>query len=511
MEDQFDIADVSIEIGSQFYNTFKDIQNTPSHVFAEFVDNALQSYRDHSSRLHELEPGYRLQVNIDVEWEPGGDRARKIIISDNAGGIGGDRYKTAFMPGKRPRKNTGLNEKGMGLKTAACWLGDTWTVKTAALGESVSRTMHFDLDTVSEEELQKVPVEREVKDINEHYTWIEITNPTANCPTIRYIETIKAELSSIYRKSFRDNEMTVRAFGENLSFEEYEVLEAPFARTPDADAIYWKKDFEVSFKSFKAHGFIGLLRRMSTTHNGIVVFRRGRAILGASLEEKRYTPKCLCGNIGSPRYKRVFGEVTIEGFEVSFNKNDIQDRDSLDILMEMIRDEFHTREFDLITQGEEFREDAARKSVNTLVTKHNNTARKNKAPIELQTRPAELVAQSNTPTGATQPSAPAIQKPALLGQFDDHYTINGVNYTFKSQFVDQGDLFWVDLSHKKEGEIICRINSRHVFFESAKLNDSVVAVIRALAIAKFMAMEDGQGKATELYNHFNDIIKLIKL
>ena len=220
MEDQFDIADVSIEIGSQFYNTFKDIQNTPSHVFAEFVDNALQSYRDHSSRLHELEPGYRLQVNIDVEWEPGGDRARKIIISDNAGGIGGDRYKTAFMPGKRPRKNTGLNEKGMGLKTAACWLGDTWTVKTAALGESVSRTMHFDLDTVSEEELQKVPVEREVKDINEHYTWIEITNPTANCPTIRYIETIKAELSSIYRKSFRDNEMTVRAFGENLSFEE---------------------------------------------------------------------------------------------------------------------------------------------------------------------------------------------------------------------------------------------------------------------------------------------------
>ena len=323
MDDQFDISDVSIEIGSQFYNTFKDIQNTASHVFAEFVDNALQSYRDHAIRLQELEPEYKLQVNIDVEWEPGGDRARRIIITDNAGGIGGDRYKTAFMPGKRPSRNTGLNEKGMGLKTAACWLGDTWTVKTAALGEPVSRTMRFDLDTVSEGELQKVPVEREVKDPNEHYTWIEITNPTANCPTIRYIETIKAELSSIYRKSFRENEMTVRAFGENLFFEEYEVLEAPFARTPEADAIYWKKDFEVSFKSFKAHGFIGLLRRMSTTHNGIVVFRRGRAILGASLEEKRYTPKCLCGSVGSPRFKRVFGEVTIDGFEVSFNKNDM--------------------------------------------------------------------------------------------------------------------------------------------------------------------------------------------
>ena len=95
MDDQFDISDVSIEIGSQFYNTFKDIQNTASHVFAEFVDNALQSYRDHATRLHELEPGYKLQVNIDVEWEPGGDRARKIIISDNARSLIPESYHTS--------------------------------------------------------------------------------------------------------------------------------------------------------------------------------------------------------------------------------------------------------------------------------------------------------------------------------------------------------------------------------------------------------------------------------
>ena len=103
--------------------------------------------------------------------------------------------------------------------------------------------MHFDLDTVSEGELQKVPVEREVKDPKEHYTWIEITNPTANCPTIRYIETIKAELSSIYRKSFREKEMTVRAFGENLSFEEYEVLIRNAENSPKFDEFLSSGDY----------------------------------------------------------------------------------------------------------------------------------------------------------------------------------------------------------------------------------------------------------------------------
>lgn len=509
MNDNNQITDVSIEIGARMYGSFKGIQNTPSHVLAEFVDNALQSYRDNAKRLHELEDDYQLKVIIEVEWDANSDRAKTVRIIDNAGGIASKRYVNAFMPAKVPENNLGLNEKGMGMKTAACWLGNTWSVKTAALGEIYERVLSFDLATVVDQELTKVPVQQNIKGVNQHYTEIIITNPTDNFPTIRKISEIKEELASIYRRSLRNKEMILKVCGEELTFEEYEVLEAPFVKTPDAAPIFWKKDVEIKFKDFRAKGFIGLLRRMNSTQNGIVVFRRGRAILGASISEKRYTPKSLCGSLGSPRYKRLFGEIEIEGFDVSFNKNDIIDRDSLDLLMDLIKEEVHTKEFDLITQGDDFREDQTRKAINSIVTKHNNSNKGPKLPVKIIT-PAVQETPAVIPSFEPKITVETASKPVLLGQYEDSYSINGTDYVFKSLFVDQGDLFWVDLSQKRDKIIICRINTKHVFFETFKLSEPIIIFLRSLAIAKFMAMEDGQGKASELCNNFNEVIKVIK-
>ena len=82
MNENMEINDVSIEIGSRMYGSFKGIQNTPSHVLAEFVDNALQSYRDNAKRLHELEPDYKLVVSIDAEWDESSDRAKTVTIKE---------------------------------------------------------------------------------------------------------------------------------------------------------------------------------------------------------------------------------------------------------------------------------------------------------------------------------------------------------------------------------------------------------------------------------------------
>ena len=37
---------VSIEIGTTMFARYADLPNTVSHAIAEFIDNALQSYRD---------------------------------------------------------------------------------------------------------------------------------------------------------------------------------------------------------------------------------------------------------------------------------------------------------------------------------------------------------------------------------------------------------------------------------------------------------------------------------
>lgn len=46
--------------------------------------------------------------------------------------------------------------------------------------------------------------------------------------------------------------------------------------------------------------------------------RRGRVIVGGG--DERYFPTVIFGQSGSFRYRRLFGEIELEGFEVSFNK-----------------------------------------------------------------------------------------------------------------------------------------------------------------------------------------------
>lgn len=138
---EHNISVVDITIGANMYGRISDLPNTPSHVLAEFVDNALQSSRDKKAQLLALDANYRLRVDIDFEWDENTNQATVITVTDNAGGIDADNYTKAFKLANTSDNNEGLNEFGMGLKTAALWLGNEWSVKTSALGETVSRSI----------------------------------------------------------------------------------------------------------------------------------------------------------------------------------------------------------------------------------------------------------------------------------------------------------------------------------------------------------------------------------
>jgi len=505
------IDSVSIAIGSKMYGRFEDLPNTVSHVLAEFIDNALQSYRDNKSTLESHEVDYTLKVLIDIEWDNENGRARKIDIVDNAAGIEDSKYKKAFMPAQTPDNNQGLNEFGMGLKTAACWLGNSWTVSTKALNDDVERSMMFNVNDVMKHNLKELPIQKVQKDKFEHYTKVSITDSTKNVPAYKSISKIKTDLSSIYRKSLREKELELIVCGELLTFEEYEILTAPFARTLNGPAIYWKKEINFKFSKYSAKGFIGILRDMNSTQNGFVLLRRGRVIVGAETIG-RYFPKCLSGSLGSPRYKRIFGELELDGFEVSFNKNDIQDKENLDALMEALKDEIHTKEFDLYSQAEEYRLDNNRKLIKKIITKHNSSPKDNRAPISIDTSPKmESVLLAPAPLLSIADSEQKI--PLIIDEYDDIYKINGKNYTLKVQFIVSGnDLFWVDVSQKNNGIIICQINVEHIFFKHfGDPTPAVIAIIKTIAIAKFTAREGGDDTATDMYNYFNEYIKKTKV
>ena len=419
------------------------------------------------------------------------------------------------MTAETPDNNQGLNEFGMGMKTAAGWLGETWSVQTTALNEDIERSVLFSLNDVIANSLKELPVTITPKNLNEHYTVVHISDSTKNVPSRRSLEKIKTELASIYRKSLRENEIQLIVCGEELLFEEYPILTAPFAKTPDATPIYWMKEIDFKFGKYSAKGFIGILRDINSNQNGFVLLRRGRVVIGAETDG-RYFPKCLSGSVGTFRYKRLFGELELDGFEVSFNKNDIQDKENLDALMEALKGEIHTKEFDLYNQAEDYRLDDNKKQVKKIVTKHNSSPKNNRTPIEIDTKKPTQQPLSTNQIQTIQSvvsTSPQVNQPAVIDEYKDEYNINGKSFTLKVQFVDSGtDLFWVDISQKNENIIICQINTKHVFFEHfGKPNESVIALLKTIAIAKFTAKEVGEGSAVDMFNYFNEYIKKTKV
>lgn len=511
------ISVVDITIGANMYGRISDLPNTPSHVLAEFVDNALQSSRDKKEQLLAIDADYRLRVNIDFEWDETTNQATAITVTDNAGGIDADNYTKAFKLANIPDNNEGLNEFGMGLKTAALWLGNEWSVKTSALGETVSRSITFDLDKVLADSLTKLVVKAEDAEITEHYTTIRITAPTSKSPTKKAMDKIRTELSSIYRKSLRQNETDIYVDGIKLTFEESEILMAPSVKDPQGPAIYWRKNIDFKFGKYRATGFIGILKDINSTKNGFVLLRRGRVVYGAETDG-RYFPKSLSGSTGTFRYKRIFGELELEGFAVSFNKNDLQDKENLEALMEMLRGEIHTKEFDLYNQAEDYRLDERQKKVNKLVKSHNNDKKKNeKVEVVTKSHPTTTAITTTYPIDITpQPSIvsePVEGTPLVMGHFDDTYNINGKDYKLRVEMVDMGnELVWLDTMQQDENVVTCKINMNHVFFQHFQNSEkAIVAILKTMALAKFMAKEEGNDSTAELFDSFNAYIKKTKV
>src|SRR6266498_547531 len=95
---------VNIRPGVSVLSVLRHLNYSPWFALAEFVDNALQSYVENKSTLHELHgPAWKLKVSIDVDTSSPG----RITIRDNAAGIGKDTFPRAFRPAVIPPDRTG--------------------------------------------------------------------------------------------------------------------------------------------------------------------------------------------------------------------------------------------------------------------------------------------------------------------------------------------------------------------------------------------------------------------
>lgn len=494
---------VSVAIGTSMYGRFKDLPNTPSHVLAEFVDNALQSYRDNKSILESMEPDYKLRVCIYFAMDADG-KIISVDVNDNAGGISKDKFNTAFMPAKKPDNDLGLNEFGMGLKTAACWLGEDWLVKTSAINEPESKTINFCLNDICAEDLRELPVKYKAENSQEHYTHIHIESPTSNMPSKKSIGKICNELSSIYRVSLRNKEFELYVQDKSITFEDYPVLNEPYVHDSEGSPIFWKKEVRVQIGPYKGKGFVGILKDIKQGRNGFVILRRGRAVVGNE-DNHRYYPKFM-GSQGTFKYKRLFGEIEVEGFNVSFNKNDIPDRENLEALFDMIKEQIYLPDFNMLKQAEDYRVSTTKKDVLKIIRKHKNTPKDKKTPVSISstTQPATSDASNMVSI------VPADDRD---NSYEDTFCVDGKEYTLKIDFCEGGtELFYNDITDSDNNILTCKVNMNHPFFENIdqKKSASSIVLIKSMAIAKFAALKKDDDSITGFMRLFNDYIMKVK-
>ncbi len=319
---------------------------------AEFVDNSLQSFLSYREEIERVEgSGFKLRVSIELDPTGSGS----ITVRDNAAGIHESDYQRAFRPAEVPIDRTGLSEFGMGMKSAACWFARKWTVRTCALGEGVERTVAFDIEKIVKKSVEELRVDVKPAKSEAHYTEIILTD-LHKAPQGRTISKIKEHLASIYRMFIEQGIMVLRFDGETLVYPEPKVLTAPFFRTPTEPDTLWRKEINFDLGlGLSAHGFAALRETGSTSGAGFALFRRGRLIQGSA--DEGYRPEFIFGKSNSYTYQRLFGELELEGFEVSHTKDGFRWEENEDTFLELLKEEINHAPLPLLDQAEGYRQD----------------------------------------------------------------------------------------------------------------------------------------------------------
>ncbi|MDN6882930.1 ATP-binding protein [Variovorax sp. CAN2819] len=336
----------------------------PWFAIAEFVDNSLQSYLSHMEALQSVEgTDFRLKVEIELSAAGSGE----ITVTDNAAGISAADFPRAFRAAQVPTDRSGLSEFGMGMKSAACWFCENWSVRTKALGEHVERTVAFDVQKIVDNRIESLAPSSRSEKAERHYTVVKLRG-LHHPPASRTVTKIREHLASIYRVFIAGGTLELKFNGDVLKYEAPMVLSSvpytapgvpsPIEKTP----VNWIKNIDFDFGGGqRVTGFAALREVGSTTSAGFSLFRRGRLIEGSC--DETYRPTFIFKKANSFTYQRLFGELHIEGFAVSHTKDGFRWEEYEDIFLEHLKEAIEAEPLDLISQAENYRALPTRKSI----------------------------------------------------------------------------------------------------------------------------------------------------
>ncbi len=296
------MVDISPE--SAIFGIFRNLSYKPWFALGEFVDNSIASWEKWNKECpKEFKPA---SVKVDIEINTSGAEPY-IEIRDNATGIKLEDFDRAFKVASIPPDRTGLNEFGMGMKTAGFWFSNNWTVRTSFFGEGIARTMHFNLEKILSEKLSNVSPQESTSKPDGHFTTVRLMDLN-QFPKGMTVGKIKRHLTSIYREFLRNGSLVLTYNGESLKFDEPAVLNVPPVGNPEASPVKWEKEINFHLENGRhVTGWVAIRETGSTKEAGLALFRKKRLILGSA--DEPYRPYEIFGASNAFRYQRIFGEI----------------------------------------------------------------------------------------------------------------------------------------------------------------------------------------------------------
>jgi len=312
--------ELSIDVNPwKAYQLMQRISYKDYYALSEFIDNSVQSYLDNKDKINELGQDF-LTVKISID-----DENNKLIIRDDAGGISADRFVDALKLDVPKDSETSLHEFGVGMKIAALWLGNSFTIETSALNEDWKTIVKFDLNEIREKNLKKLTkneITEEKASKDEHYTIITI-NLNRNIHYNRF-KGIRFHITDVYRGYIEENDLSLSFQNEKCECESEKILNTPYwhdqkTKKPfnydkNPPSLKWERDidFEMPPPISNVKGRVYILDKGSKQRSGLVIYRRGRAVLGAGLpdpndQKDRYRPKEIFQTASQSRFERIQG------------------------------------------------------------------------------------------------------------------------------------------------------------------------------------------------------------
>ena len=311
--------EADLTIGKSAIDAYSRMSYTMWFALAEFLDNSTQSRINHGS-IESVFDAEGTTLTVDILHDK---LNRTLTVSDNSIGMDRETLLASLNIASPTKDSKGRSKYGMGMKTAACWIGRKWKIITTEHGSGKEYTAEVDVDAVAHRGA-KVPIT--VRDVptSEHGTKIVISDLRRKIQK-RTEEVIRAYLGAMYMFDLRPDEAGKVAL--KLTYNGEEV--------PPPDDLVWDTDAagspmrqeirETEIGGKKVSGWFGVLKKGGRKYGGFSLYQNKRQIQGYP---DGWKPKAIFGGVDDEGAnnlvaQRLTGVLLLDDFEVSHAKDKV--------------------------------------------------------------------------------------------------------------------------------------------------------------------------------------------